>query len=159
MKVFRTCITARFASRRCEVLAHATKGKSTMKYPVALYAVLFSLAAQSFAQDGQLVQGQSVPSSGQEVVAPPDDAEIKPQRTNCWTSEPGCAGLVKFMNTYNQHIACTVYFDNGKKGSSSFVMPPKQGHQLHVRTGDTCACVYGNAAPPSNAKRGWIWVQ
>lgn len=91
-------------------------------------------------------------------AVPPKD--VKPQMTNCYTNQAGCDGVAYFDNNGgSQNKACSVYFGNGAQGQSNFVMPPNQWHGIHVRTGDTYACVWGNNQPPNNAQRSYIFVR
>lgn len=109
-------------------------------------------------------------SDSPEVQVYPDKRPEEPQinseqpsgliRTHCWTNARDCAGLAVFINrSSTQYVSCSVYFDNGRRGISNFVIEPKHDHKIHVRGGDTQACVAGRDGVPVQTRRSWIWVE
>ncbi|MCU6278845.1 hypothetical protein [Enterobacter quasiroggenkampii] len=77
----------------------------------------------------------------------------------CNTGQSGCAGLARFGG-FNETRSFRVYFGNGTEGNSSaFVLQAGQYHELHVKSGDTFAWVYGNTNVPPGTQRYYILVE
>ena len=126
---------------------------------VSCFIALFGIVGSALAADPMPTQtGPMLDKPFDPKAVQPKD--VKPQMTNCYTNQAGCDGVAYFDNNGGaQNKACSVYFGNGAQGQSNFVMPPNQWHGIHVRTGDTYACVWGNNQPPNNAQRSWIFVR
>lgn len=66
--------------------------------------------------------------------------------------------MAHFQAPGNSAVSCTVWFGDGAQGQSNFVMPAGQGHDIHVRYGDTRSCVFGSGGVPAGTQRYFVWV-
>jgi hypothetical protein len=126
-----------------------------MRY--AALACLIAIAIAPVPSFGQ--EKEPVPTSPEHKDAPlaKEKGEVKTMKTNCWTSEQGCAGLTT-VGGFDIDMGCTIWWNNGAAGHSNFTMKAKQTSEEHVQYGDTGACVPLQYAPPDGSTRFWIWV-
>jgi hypothetical protein len=137
-------------------LTFATQGDTLKRIVIAIplcLVILTSAMAQNSELNLQLVpQGENAPAGEPGVVAT--------LRVRCYTNSQDCHGRAYFKNTDSTRYASyAVFYDNGRRGRSNFVLPPGDDHWMSgIRYNDTYASVWGSSGVPDNAQRSYIYV-
>lgn len=76
----------------------------------------------------------------------------------CNTGQPNCYGVATFANDSGQTRSYTVWFQNGGRGRSNFVLSSGATHGIHVQSGDTWSWAPGSQTVPEMNPRYWVNV-
>jgi hypothetical protein len=103
------------------------------------FAVL--LASPVFSQDPDTVPGTGGSDKDAPSVADKPD-EVTIMATHCYTDRQDCSGDAPFIaNGRLWH--CTIYWNHGTNGHSSFTLFPRDTAVYRVRYNDTATCETG----------------